>query len=341
MNIERTFRRYADWVEQKCELYADLSRATAENQRLLEIAHEARSEQPEPELLLAAVHSLLLDGSEHPLTAFYPSCSGTSSEGSPVSEFHDFCLMHETEIRRIIRTRRCQTNDVGRSTVLFPAFKHVVNATDAETVAQLEIGTSAGLNLNWDRYQYDFAGVGSFGDSDSRVTIQTDVRGETRPPVSQRFPSVQHRCGVDLNVLDVTDQADARWLHALVHPNQQHRHNRLAGAIEIWREHPHPLIEGNVTDELPRMLSTVPDDIPLIVFSTHVLYQLPEETIAELRAILSRHSSTQPVHWLSIDPNEELGDPIYRWVQFDDETVKETQLATFESYGAWLDWSGT
>lgn len=340
MEIERAFRRYADWVEQKCELYAELSRATAGDQRLLEIAREARPEQPEPELLLAAVHSLLLDGSEHPLTAFYPSCTGTSSEGSPVSAFQDFCLRYETELRRIIRTRRCQTNDVGRSGVLLPAFEHVVSTTDAETVAQLEIGTSAGLNLNWDRYQYDFAGVGSFGDSDSRVTIQTDVRGETRPPLSQTFPSVQHRRGVDLNVLDVTDEADARWLHALVHPNQQRRHERLAGAIEIGREHLHPLIEGDVTEELPRMLSTAPDDIPLIVFSTHVLYQLPDETIAELREMMSRQSATQPVHWLSIDPEEALGDPTYRWVQFDDGMVKETQLATFESYGAWLNWNG-
>ncbi|WP_277552525.1 DUF2332 domain-containing protein [Halobaculum limi] len=340
VRTERKFRRYADWVEPKCELYATLSRATAEDRRLLEIAREARPEQPEPELLLAAVHSLLLDGKEHRLRAFYPSCAGTPPEDSPVSSFRDFCLTYETELRRIIRTRRCQTNDVGRSAVLRPAFEHVANTTGAETVAQLEIGTSAGLNLNWDRYQYDFAGVGSFGDTDSPVTIQTTVRGETRPPLSQSVPTVKHRCGVDLNVLDVTDEADARWLHALVHPNQHRRHERLAGAIEIGREHRHQLIEGDVIEELPRMLSTAPDDIPLIVFSTHVLYQLPEETIAELRAIISCHSSTQPVHWLSIDPEEALSDPTYRWVQFDDGVVKETQLATFESYGTWLNWSG-
>lgn len=341
MDLGHKFRRYAGWVDEKCELYAVLSRAIAEEEQLLDIAREARPGQPEPELLLAAVHSLLLAGYEHPLAMFYPSCGGRSPDSSPVPHFRDFCTAHENELRTIVGTRRCQTNDVGRSGILLPAFEHVRRATDADAIAQIEIGTSAGLNLNWDRYQYEFAGVGQIGDEDSPVMIRTEVRGDTQPPLSQTFPAVRHRCGVDLNILDVTDEADARWLHALVHPNQPRRHKQLEGAIEIGREHSPTLIEGDVSEELPHMLSEAPDDIPLIVFSTHVLYQLPEETIAELKSMLSRHSSIQPVHWLSIDPEEDLGTPTYRWVNFREGTTTETQLATFESYGDWLKWKGT
>jgi hypothetical protein len=166
------------------------------------------------------------------------------------------------------------------------------------------------------------------------------VRGDTKLPISQTFPAVRHRCGVDLNILNVTDEADARWLHALVHPNQPRRHRQLEGAIEIGREHSPTLIEDDVTEELLHTLSEVPDDIPLIVFSTHVLYRLPEETIIELKSMLSRHSSIQPVYWLSIDPEKVLGTPTYRWVIFSEGTTTGTQLATFESYGGWLKWKG-
>lgn len=258
----------------------------------------------------------------------------------PCPAFRDFCTAHENELRTIVGSRRCQTNDVGRSAVLLPAFEHVRRATDADAIAQLEIGTSAGLKLNWDRYQYEFAGVGQIGDEDSPVTVQTEIRDDTRPPLSQSFPAVRHRCGVDLNTLDVTDEADARWLHALVHPNQSRRHEQLKGAIEIGRQHSPPLIEGDVIEEMPQMLSEAPDDIPLVVFSTHVLYQLPEETISELRAMLSDHSSIQPVHWLSIDPQEDLGVPTYRWGNFEEGAETETRLATFESYGNWIEWNG-
>jgi hypothetical protein len=340
MDLDSKFRRYASWVADKCGLYADLAGAVAQDDSLLDIAREARPGQPEPELFLAAVHSLLLAGRDHQLQAYYPTCGG-SADGDPIPPFREFCGAHEDALRRIVGTRRCQTNDVGRSGVLLPAFEHVSRVTDTDTVAQLELGTSAGLNLNWDRYHYEYPGLGAFGDDRSPVTIRTEVRGDTQPPLSQPFPTVHHRRGVDLNTLDVTNEADARWLHALVHPNQRRRHEQLDGAIETARAHPPNLLEGDAPEKLPDMLAEAPDDIPIVVFSTHVLYQLPEEMVAELRSVLSRHSSTQPVHWLSIDPDEDLGVPTYRWVEFTRETETESHLARFEPYGEWLEWKGT
>lgn len=340
MLIADKFTRYAGWVEDKCPLYAKLTESTADDSQLLNIASEASAGQPEPELLLAAVHSLLLKRRNHPLAQFYPTCNQTRSNENSVIHFRDFCLANEDQLRSIIATRRCQTNDIGRSAILLPAFEHVSRIAETSTLAQIEIGTSAGLNLNWDRYQYNFVGVDTVDESDSPVTITTEVRGDQRPPLSQDFPTVTHRCGIDLNTLDVTDDEDARWLHALIHPNQTRRHRQLAAAIEVAQENQSPLIEGDVFDELPAQLSNAPSNTDLIVFSTHVLYQLTEDKIAKLRSLLSSHSSEQPVHWLSIDPDEELGEPTYRLVTFVDGDATESQIAQFESYGDWIRWQG-
>lgn len=341
MAIASAFRRYADWVADKSELYAALAETAADDRRLLDIASEAPAGQPEPELLLAAVHSNLLRDPDHPLAQFYPTCEGSGTADRPESHFRDFCLRNEDELREVIAARRCQTNEVNRSAVLLPAFEHVARAANSETVAQIEIGASAGLNLNWDRYRYDFDGVGRFGETESPVTITTDVRGDCYPPLPRQFPTVTHRRGIDLNTLDVTDEADARWLHALIPPNQERRHRRLEAAIEVARENRPPLIEGDVLETLPRQLSEAPNDGALVVFSTHVLYQLDDDAIATLRTHLASHSADRRIHWLSIDPDEGLGTPTYRSVVFEDGTATETQIARFESYGEWIRWIGS
>ncbi len=216
----------------------------------------------------------------------------------------------------------------------------MAGTAETDAVAQIEIGTSAGLNLNRDRYRYDFGAVGRFGGEASPVAITTDVRGDRRPPLSRELPTVTHRRGTDLNPLDATDEAGARWLHALIPPGRTGRHRRLGAALEVARENRPTLVEGDVLDRLPHQLSGAPDDAALIVFSTHVLYQLEEDATTELRSLLAGHGSERPVYWLSIDPDEELGTPTCRLVSFTDGDATESQLAEFESYGDWIRWCG-
>ncbi|WP_254768193.1 DUF2332 domain-containing protein [Salinilacihabitans rarus] len=367
-DLAAEFERYAGWAADVTPLYGTLAAAAAEDERLLGIAADARPGQPAPQLLLAAVHSLLLDGVDHPLADYYPSCGGETTDrrtganegddGGVVARFREFCLANEERLRDLLATRRVQTNDVGRTAVLLPAFERVARTAETRTLAQIEIGTSAGLNLNWDRYRYryrsgetDDAGpsdrldrtdsaVRTAGDPDSPVEVGAAVRGDRRPPIPRRFPRVVHRTGVDLNPLDPTDPADARWLRALVHPDQPDRRERLDAAIDAARTARPDLVEGDAVETLPRLLAEAPDDAALVVFSTHVLYQLDDETVADLRATLREHGFERPVHWLSIDPDEDLGKPVYRHVRFVDGAAEESHLARFESYGEWLRWIG-
>jgi len=372
-DLVEQFENYADWVGDKSALYERVTRAGADDDLLLDIAAEAQDGQPGPETLLAAVHALLLEDSDHPLARFYPTCGGTVPDEDPFPAFREFCASNEDRLRELVATRRTQTNDIGRSAALVPAFERVARTAGTRRLALVEIGASAGLNLCWDRYAYEYGEAGTAGSTDAPVRIRTDVRGDRTPPLPDDDLSVERRVGVDLNPLDVTDPADARWLRALVHPGLERRHERLDAAIGIAREDPPELVAGDAVEELPALLDEAPEDAgeqsspsphstpsredadeqsssslgsasprqdaALVVFSTYVLYQLDDETIAELRALLAEHSRERPIYWLSLDPEEHRAPATYRLVAFEGgDAVTESQIAEFEPYGDWIRW---
>jgi hypothetical protein len=310
---------------------------------LLDMVADTPAGQPAPNLLLGAVHALLLDGAEHPLREYYPTCVDDPrdpDEGAPVEQFESFCLAHEGTIPDIASTRRVQTNEVGRAAVLLPAFASVARRAD-EPLALVEVGASAGLNLLWDRYRYEYAtdaGPLVRGDPDSPVEIRSELRGERRPPLPGSSPDVAERVGIDLNPLSVTDEADASWLRALVIPDQLRRHERLAAAIDLAREDPPALVAGDALDVLPDVLADLPDEATPCVFSTLTLYQFEDDEVASLRATLRDASRERPVHWLSGDPDSPTGTPTYRHVAFEDGDPLERELATHAAYGEWIEW---
>ncbi|UTF55193.1 DUF2332 domain-containing protein [Natronosalvus rutilus] len=339
MSLEDDFEWYADWASDVSPLYERLARGAADDPTLLDIAADASAGQPAPQLLLGAVHALLLDGDEHALADFYSTRTDDPEAGDPYPHFREFCLTRESRIRDIVRSRRVQTNAVGRSAVLVPAFEHVSRIAGRDSLALVEVGASAGLNLRWDRYRHEYAGYGSYGPN-SAVRIEPLVRGDVAPPLSNSRPEVVRRLGIDLNPLDVTDPADVRWMRALVIPDQRRRHERLRAAIEVAREDPPKVIAGDALDVLPDVIAGLPEDATPCVFSTHTLYQLEEDGVAALRDALARCSQRrrQPIHWLSDDPFSERGVPTYRYALLSDGTMEATRLTEYQSYGEWIRW---
>src|SRR5690242_2538704 len=76
--LETLARRFQRFAEQEAgpafsSLYARLCRGIASDPQVLALAADVPPGQPAPNLLLGAVHYLLLKGGRHPLAAFYPS----------------------------------------------------------------------------------------------------------------------------------------------------------------------------------------------------------------------------------------------------------------------------
>ncbi len=215
-DLSARFRRFAEMeAKDYSPLYERLSLAIADDGDLLALAANAGPGQPPPNLFLGAVHYLLMNGLKSGLRRFYPSLAGAGLErGDPQPDFRRFCRENEANISALLPSRRVQTNEVGRSACLMPAFAHVASLANGP-IALVEIGASAGLNLLCDRYFYDYGDLGTAGDPHSPVRLRCQVAGGERPPV-EAVPAVAFRIGVDLDPVDVRDEDQTTWLRALV-----------------------------------------------------------------------------------------------------------------------------
>lgn len=92
--LSQRFMRFAQRECQASPLYERLALGLAHDPAVLTLTAQARPGQPGPNLFLAAVHLLLLQGHQHPLAAFYPSLSAsTSASGDPYPVFRAFCAV--------------------------------------------------------------------------------------------------------------------------------------------------------------------------------------------------------------------------------------------------------
>lgn len=329
------FEGFADWAVGTSPLYERLARGVAADAYLLSLADEVPPKRGVPHILLASVHWHLLGGADHALADYYPSVTDDPigpTERDPLPAFRDFCEEYEDELLPLLRTRRTQTNAVRRCTALFPAISRVSRAVGDDPIATVELGPSAGLNLCWDRYSYDYGDAGRYGSGDPR--LDAEIRGSA-PPLPEEFPPVASRVGIDLDPLDVTDEADVRWLRALVWPEHDDRHRLLRSAAATAAENPPDLRQGDAVSLLPDVLGAIPDDAPVCVFDTQMRYQLDDESNERLRDAVESAAEDRELHWLSgHEAGERQGSLLLKW--FDGEET--TTLAAYEQHGKWLDW---
>src|SRR5579872_2652740 len=101
-------------------LYSRISTGIRQSQELRALCKHARPGQPHANMILGAVHFLLLRGAEHPLKRFYATVGGTlrAEDEDPFPDFRDFVLTHREAIIPLIETRVTNTNEVARSAFL-------------------------------------------------------------------------------------------------------------------------------------------------------------------------------------------------------------------------------
>ena len=305
--------------------YDVICNGVADDPDILALLAEAPLRQRRPNILLAAVHFLLLSGTQHPLARHYDTVrsvggggavgggavgggaggavggdSGDNPQGPPhsdlVADFKEFCLKHRAELLELLATRSTQTNEVGRCTALLPAINLIAARHPGQPLSLLDLGTSAGLNLLFDSYDYtyhqrDGGAVLTLGRADAKVHLECTVRGELSalPPLS--LPGVAGRFGIDAAPIDPTSGDGAEWLLACLWPDNLARFTRLREALAIARTTPHPpeVYQGDIIDDLPAVVDHIARSGPLIVFHSWVAaYLSPQRQGNSLRP--SRHS---------------------------------------------------
>jgi hypothetical protein len=287
------FRRWSEVeaVANLSPLYEVLGHTVVDDTELLALAAEALPGQPPPNILFAAVHALLAGSPDEPLREFYATLGGTRAANATAGVlFADFCRRRREDLLPLIRTRLTQTNEVRRSALLLPAFATVATES-GRPLALFEVGPSARLNLNFDRYHYRY-GLFETGSAQSPLTLDCQPRNE---PPRASMPPVASRLGIDINPLDVTNPEDVAWLRALLWPEHTDRLALLNAALEIARHAPPRLLQGDVNELLPPLVKEVPLDQAVCVFATFVLNQFPPAVLQRFKQMLVELSRQRPV----------------------------------------------
>lgn len=348
-NVALQFEKFAEYgTSGSSPLYEALSVRVAADAELLALAAETPISQPIPNMLFGAVHDILLSGVEHPLRAYYPDLaeSPLAPDGA-FDVFRAFCLTHADAIRAILRVRKVQTNEVRRCIVLLPALAHLSRLLGYPPLALLEVGTSAGLNLLLDRYRYEYAGGGTFGESASPLVLTGTLRGDRLPPLPTRPLDVVWRAGIDLDPIDIHDAGAVRWLRALIWPEHHERRVMFEAALSMAVHHPVPLIRGDALEVMPRVLadavpnlSAIPEEAALCVFHSFTLNQFPADAREMFHRQLLDHAKHRPIHRIGIEWLTEDSPPTVTLTQYTAGGSTTDLLAYCESHGRWLEWLG-
>lgn len=249
---------------------------------------------PPTNLVFASVQYLLMHGLETPLRNYYASLVNDpeAPEGA-TAPFREFVLEHRDWIVENSNRRYTQTNESKRCVALLPA----VWSTGLERFHLVEIGASAGLNLVMDHYRYKWDRV-EWGPSGSAVILEAASRGGSPQP---RSIEILTRIGLDLNPIDLDDPDERSWLLALIWPEHGERRARLEKAIEIAERVSMEMVEGDATETLPRVLSSLPEGDPVLVMNSMSLTQFGRPQRESLYRTIEEAGSTRPVRRVSFE----------------------------------------
>jgi hypothetical protein len=333
MKNEQIASLFTTFAESECQgsspLYEYLSLGVANSPDLLDIA--ARGRIPIPNLFFAAVHDLLLQNPGVPLAKYYPSMRGSQLPDSELMAiFRDFCAHQRVAIEQIITTRHVQTNEVRRCGYLVPAFALVARLGGDQPLSLIELGCSAGFNLLWDHYGYDFGEGRRWGESASQVQIRSQCRNPL-PLLPQEPPHIHTRIGLDLNPIHAKDMNAVRWLEALIWPEHTDRRALLRAALELASLAKIQFVAGDASVTLTDVLPGLPDATTLCIFQTHSLNQFPTDALERLLTTLKAAGRDRPVYFLS--RHDQLTLDIW-------EPTGHSQrvLTTCDAHGRWFAW---
>jgi hypothetical protein len=221
-----------------------------------------------------------------------------------------------------------QTNEIGRSALLMSGLL-VATAESGRPVALYEVGASAGLNLQLDRYRYRLGDL-EVGPPDAPVLLAPTWHGASPPAAEIR---VIRRHGSDLNPIDVAASQDRERLLAYIWADQTERLARTEAAIAIAAAAPPRIDRADAADWLERQLDPAPEDGTLRVLMHSIAFQyFPSETRQRLiRHVneVGRHATpAAPLGWLrfEIDPDQG-GKPSLRLSLWPDGTDRTLAIA--------------
>lgn len=292
-----------DWfklfAERECKevspLYYQLSNKIAEDDELIEIASFCKQRQPMPNLFFASVQFLLFKDHSAELANYYPSITKDYKKDLPFELFKEFCLNNKEAIISLEQTKLVQTNALNRSAYLMPILS---NLFDGKKINIIDIGTSAGLTLNMDKYEYHYNDKHAFGESP--VKIKSEIREGTLPKFSKPV-EIANKIGIDQNPLDLKIDDNANWLKALIWADLTERLEKIEQAIAIAKQENIDFRKASNLEEFEAIIQEQDDQFPLVIYHTHTLYQFTVEERNNFWDLIDKIGSQRDLTYLATE----------------------------------------
>jgi hypothetical protein len=309
-------------------LYADLlGRAAVDAEEggpVARILHGHEADPPSSMLalrLMGAVHHRVLEGALPELRdryahsgvpfARYAEKRNTAGMEAAWTAFRA-ALRDDAEAIRPLLDRPVQTNEVGRCAALLPGFLTAAEA--GLPLRLLEVGSSAGLNLWWNRYRYEADGF-RWGEPEAPVRIAYALDGQLPQPIPVE---VSERRGCDPSPIDPATEEGRLTLLSFVWPDQVDRLARLRSALDAAAEFPVKVDRAGAAEWIAGRFAEPRSGMTTVVFHSIVMQYLPEgerrDFEVRLAAAGEDADEDAPLVWLRMEPAGEMAEVrITRW----------------------------
>lgn len=312
---------------------AALDRSTETGRRVLDWRGDPRGSGDSVPLRLAGgFHALARRGADERLARLY---AGQLDDSDAVVA--DVLRRFDAELAPWLDSPP-QTNETGRAAPIMAAL--LLLAEDYGLPFELiELGASAGLNQNLDRFGYRL-GKTAAGDAASPLQLAPAWEGGSPPPAEVR---VMSRCAVDQNPVPVADPAQRERLMAYCWADQAERMQRLEAALDLAAAHQPDVQQGDAADFVEAVLAgPQAEGICRVIFHTIFWTYVPADKQARIRAALSsaggQATRERPLAWARYELNGQGG--VAELHLTDWPGGSERHLATGHPHGSRIVWHG-
>lgn len=356
--ISQNFYSEAAYYQLSSPMFGTVARSAAADQDILKLVAEARPGQSKSVLLFHIVHYLLLESPQAPLARYFGSLTdepAPAAEAFPV--FKEYCLDHRAQIAELLSWRTVNTNLAEKTICLVPALQHIA-AQSSEPLALLELCCSAGLNMLFDEYHYDYGEAGRIGVANSPVQLKCKIVGSGKPSIGV-MPEVTHRVGIDLVKMDLSDPKEHLWMQAVLFPEWKVERARLKAALSIRSQRNLRIIQGDALKNVGPLLQELPGK--LCILMSYCRGHWSAAALTELHEVLREASRHRDIHRLDVDPPDtespqiararllrlaQAGIPLLKkrspfnmdYTRYAHGSAHSRQLGEGDIFGEWLDW---
>jgi hypothetical protein len=258
--------------------------------------------------LLAALHRLVLAGQAPELAGYYPSVGGYDPPEGAWAAAEVTLRMNAADLRVVLR-RGVQTNEPGRSAVLFGVLLWIADHC-RRPVRLLEIGASAGLNLLAENFAYRSSGA-LLGDPDSPLVFEGPWIGTPVPDPadSQSHLTVVGRRGCDIAPIDATSRDGQLALLSYIWPDEPKRLARMRAALEVAEKYP-PIVDPAPASAWLRevLAQRQKSTVQLVwqsVFAQYLTSEDRDDLTVTMEAAGAKATDDAPLVWARMEPSNE------------------------------------